>query len=62
MMMRVGLQNIGKFEELPGTVNYGVLTFPTRVHILQGGDFGGFQSFCWGPKYSGTNWDSPKWI
>jgi hypothetical protein len=52
----------GKFEELPGAVNYGVLTLPTGVHMLQGGDFGGFQSFWWGPKYNGTNWDIPKWI
>jgi hypothetical protein len=52
----------GKFEELPGAVNYGVLTLPTEVHMLQGGGFGGFQRFWWGPKYSGTNWDSPKWI
>ncbi len=52
----------GKFEELPGAVNYGVLTLQTGVHMLQGGGFGGFESFWWGPKYSGTNWDSPKWI
>jgi len=35
----------GKFEELPGAVNYGVLTLPTEVHMLQGGvleDFRGF--------------------
>ncbi|CAM6032761.1 unnamed protein product [Sphagnum compactum] len=30
----------GKFEELPGA-----LSLPTGVHMLQGGGFGGFQSF-----------------
>jgi hypothetical protein len=35
----------GKFEELPGAVNYGALSLPTGVHMLQGGGFGGFQSF-----------------
>jgi hypothetical protein len=29
--------------------------------MLQGGGFGGFQSFGGVPN-SGTNWDSPKWI
>jgi hypothetical protein len=62
MILRVGLQNVESLKNFLGLlIRWGADT-SNRSPYVTGWGFWRISEFWWGPKYSGTNWDSPKWI